>query len=190
VLDQFLSKTTATIDDIKDIIHDAVKNPCEPQDKDKLPGDKLRPGWEPWRERLRFEAQSVASAASTLGAAMLSMNALEVETKILEDESAIEINIAVDVMAASFVAIKKAIESMTGQVRHGRFGCRSNYGCQHDLDLANLRLESRRPLPEGRDIAAVCGCLHDLVLFFPHRNDPSCLRIPRHLRTVESGTWS
>ena len=127
VLDQFVSKTTATIEDIKNIIHEAVKNPSEPQEKDQLPGGQLRRGWEPWREKLRFEAQSVASAASTLGAAVLSMNSLDVETKVLEDESAVDIQEAVDVMAASFVAIKNVIESMTGQVRHDRLECRSIY---------------------------------------------------------------
>lgn len=115
VLDQFVSKTTATINDIKNVIQEAVVNPCQPQESDMLAGGVLRSGWEPWREKVRFEAQSVASAASTLGAAVLSTNSLDVETKVLEDESAVEIKIAVDVMAASFVAIKNVIESMTGR---------------------------------------------------------------------------
>uniref|UniRef100_A0A7S0EZP1 Guanylate cyclase domain-containing protein n=1 Tax=Hanusia phi TaxID=3032 RepID=A0A7S0EZP1_9CRYP len=107
VLEQFRENSQTSVRKIADVIRereDAGSN-----------RDKIAEKQKEWLEAIRFEARSIASAASTLGAEDLSTSALDVENSALEVQDWKDVLAAIHTLDEKFSVLCGFIDSMSGR---------------------------------------------------------------------------
>jgi len=120
VLDQFITNTSTSLENLKTTLAKAIEENAAPSAADtgnSSPEQRKKKalGSDSWRDTMRFGAQGIASAASTLGASLLSQKAETVESSVLEATSPHEIIAELQALEDSFKAVKAGMPAGSGQ---------------------------------------------------------------------------